>query len=198
MAKHKPHIAKRLRLIWRIKIFIAIVALTGSLTVVFRAHCLSKWLLFIAVFAAAIPASFVLSVYTGALLHKKFPNKKWVDKLISLTALAYHIIFIVLLFGANNLYCYTLLNSKCTTVSGVITKWEVRYLKHDSWTVFIYNYQRNGTLYEDNIPAYGTTYKVGDTIPVKVSDIDATVNEVIQESGRALRNARCGKFLPII
>lgn len=180
MAKHKPHIAKRLRLIWRIKMFIAIVVLTGSLTVVFRAHCLSNWLLFIAVFAASLPASFVLSVYTGALLHKKFPNKKWVDKLIYLTSVAYHIIFIALLFGANNLYCYTLLNSKCTTVNGVIRKWDIRHSKHSSWTVLFYNYHSNGTLYEDNIPAYGTTYKVGDTIPVKVSDIDATVNRVIQ------------------
>lgn len=179
MAGKKNRAIKELHLLRYIKTYVAIIAAVGSILVVFRAHCLNSWLLFIAFFTAATPIAFALSVAIIGVLYKHFSENGLTGSFASLVPVLSFLAVMVLLFNANDLYCSALLKRNCKVVSGVMLKRKIRRTRHDSWPVLVYSYNYNGKEYYDQIYEEGTNYHVGDTIQLRVSVFDATVNEVL-------------------
>lgn len=155
------------------------VATACALLVVFRAHCLNSSLLLVAFFAAAIPIAFALSVAIIGVLYKHFSENRLTGSLASLVPVLSFLVVILVLFEANDLYCTTLLKRNCKVVSGVMLKRKIRRTRHNSWPVLVYRYNYNGTEYYDQIDEENTNHHIGDTIQLRVSTFDATVNKVL-------------------
>jgi FlaA1/EpsC-like NDP-sugar epimerase len=179
MAKHKPNPQQLPHLFKYIKVYAAIVATACALLVVFRAHCLNSSLLLVVFFAAAIPISFALSVAIIGVLYKHFSENRLTGSFASLVPVLSFLVVILVLFETNDLYCTTLLKRNCKVVSGVMLKRKIRRTRHNSWPVLVYRYNYNGTEYYDQIDEEDTNYHVGDTIQLRVSTFDATVNKVL-------------------
>ncbi|HRG87582.1 MAG TPA: hypothetical protein PLW44_01085 [Chitinophagales bacterium] len=179
MAKHKPYSREVPHLIKYIKVYAAIVATIGTLLIVFKAHCLNKALLVVAIFAAAVPITFTVTVVVAEKLLSKITNLQVQKNLGSLLVTLTFMGVILSLFEANHLYCNTLLKVNCEIVNGEIITREIRKSKHNSWPVLIYYYNYNGTQYHDEIHEEDTNHRIGDYIQVRVSAFDATVNEVL-------------------
>ena len=179
MAGKKYRAIKEPHLLRHMKTYATIVAAVGAILVVFRAHCLNSSLLLVAFFAAAIPIAFALSVAIIGVLYEHFSENRLTGSFASLVPVLSFLVVIVVLFEANDLYCTTLLKRNCKVVSGVMLKRKIRRTRHNSWPVLVYRYNYNGKEYYDQIDEEDTNYHVGDTIQLRVSTFDATVNKVL-------------------
>ncbi len=150
--------------------------------VVFRAHYYPGWLITIAVLYIFVIVAVFCMERVNTFSKLIFAHQGFADNLSGIIMITVGGGFIFSLYFLNTYYCQHLLYGKTVIVPGIITKEGTagggRYSK--GYKVWIYRYSYNSHSYRNNIPAEGTSFRLNDTLYLKISTFDPTVMELVQ------------------